>query len=63
MLNHFQTILEVARERAMGIKVRRLRCMQRASNRCRCTVMRLQVPVDTGCGGRCSLCVANSGGR
>jgi len=44
MLNRFRTILDVARERTsgtMGIKVRRLRCMRRASNGCGRT------PVDT----------------
>jgi hypothetical protein len=67
MLNRFQTILDVpAREResgAMGIEVRRLRCMRRVSNGCGCAAMRLRVPVDTGRGGRCSPCVANVGGR
>ena len=48
MLNCFWTILDVVHERAMGIEVRHLRCMQRASNGCGYAMMHLQVPVDTG---------------
>jgi hypothetical protein len=59
MLNCFRTILDVVHEHAMGIEVRHLRCMRRASNGCGYAMMRLRVPVDIrcdGCGSPCSEC-------